>query len=429
MRTRRALLMVLAATLPALAQDSLDPVFVTVPFNQWLVGPDVAPIPCEVYTSPPGLTAFQRIQVNLKVTVAGAQFAERPVGHLLILMQLTDSAGHVYQTHGDGDLARANGLAKGLEVTAGESALMLPGDYELAVALFYTGTGEHSLRRRKVHIPPFGKLPKVNGTKDPLPGAWQGLPAVQFLGRGDPSASWPDRQGLVRLPLETRSSVRIELLMILPVDRDVSSLVPLLQVISCLAPSKGSISVAVLDVLRQRVSFEQDLSGGQRLDWPRLNGAFQEADPRMIDVGSLQNRRASLDFLQEQIGNRIRPTAAASRKVLIILSEPIKFPKDIPVHRIQQDGSGGELYYLRYGLRRYHAEEMGPGPGPGQKISRDRSLSGDPNRTTGLGEDILEATLKPLHPHLFDVAGPMSNAAPVQFRKALATMLKGIASR
>jgi hypothetical protein len=425
MRIRCALLTVLEVVLRAPAQDSLDPVFVTVPFSQWLAGPDLAQIPFGSSTSGPVLV-FERLQITLNVTVDGALLAKRPAGHLLMLAQFTDSGGHVYQTHGDANLTEPNPETKYINVVITQGALVLPGDYQLAVALFYTGSGEHSLRREKVHVPTIDKAVRLNTKHDPLPEAWQGLPSVEFLDSDAPPAGafkpWPT--GRLHLPLETRNSVQIELLLILPPDRDPGSLIRSFQALSYVTPGNGTLSAAVLDLTRQRVSFEQDLSGAQPLDWLRLNAALREANPNMIDVGSLQNRRASADFFLEQIGQRIRSTGS-SRKVVIIVSEAVQFDKDVPVHQIQPDGSAAELYYFRF-WRSEGSTQINfiggissGGHGPGRTTSSQRNYV--------VGKDVLEGTLKPLHPRLFDLGIPRQGQ--FGFRKDLATMLKEIASR
>jgi hypothetical protein len=309
--------------------------------------------------------------------------------------------------------------------------LVAPGDYLVAMAVFNTETGEHGMLRKMLHVPPL--------KEEPLPDAWQDLPPVEFLTATDPPDAWfqPTLKGRLHLPLETRSPVTIQLLMILPGERGsgsyrnqvMTSLVSSLKTLSQVDVRNGALSAAVLDLIRRRVSYEQRVTSPAReLDWSRLGAALGDANPGVIDVGSLENRGQSVEFFLKEMGRRIQSGEPKSppHRILIILSSPMEFASGTEIHPIELDENPGvDVYYFRFHATpdRHPAVMMPPNRGGGR---RGRMPPADAPRMGGYSrelDDSLEGTLKPLAPHLFDVKNPE------EFRKALATMLAEIASR
>ena len=251
------------------AQNRTDPVFSTVPFREWLAAPDQTQIPFKGDALLPALGAFQRLRVTMSITIDGKEIAKRPAaGRLLFLLQFTDTAGHIYQGHGEVQLKEMTTTIKKADLTYAHSLLILPGDYLVAMAVFDSETGEHGMLRKTIRVLPL--------KDDPLPEAWQGLPPVEFLESTDRPDIWfqPTLKGRLHLPLETRPPARIELLVILPGERGsgeyhnrmMERLVSSLKVLSQMDMRNGSLSAAVLDLTRRRVSYEQSLKAADVLD-------------------------------------------------------------------------------------------------------------------------------------------------------------------
>jgi hypothetical protein len=436
MRIKLALLLGLYLALAASshAQRELDPIFSTVPFQQWLAAPDQTQIPFKGDASLPILGDQQRLRVTMSITIDGREIAKRPAaGRLLFFLQFTDTSRHIYQGHGEVQLKEMTTTIKKSDVIYSHSVLVMPGDYQVAMAILDTETGEHGLLRKTMHVAPL--------KDDPLPGSWQGIPPVEFLESTDPPDMWfqPMLRGRLHLPLQTRTPARIELLMILPSERGtgeyhnriMGKLVSSLKTLSEMDVRNGSLSTAVLDLTRRRVSYEQNLKAAGVLDWSRLSAAFGEANPGVIDVGSLENRGKSVDFFLKEMGRRIQSADSKTppRHILVILSAPMGFSSDTEIHAIELDENPGvELYYLRFHVAPDRRPEvvMPPSRNGGRRGPGGRFPPGDNPRTdrnSREADDSLEGTLKPLAPRLFDIR------SPDDFRKALAAMLAEISSR
>jgi hypothetical protein len=434
MRTGWAPLLVVCLTLTVSgqAQDTPDPIFSTVPFEKWLAAGDHSQIPLRGEAALPVLSGFQRLRLTMNISVDGKEIAKRPAaGHLLMFLQFTDSARHIYQGHGEVDLKEMNKNIKEADLVYSHSLLMLPGDYQVAMAVYDTETGEHGLIRKTMRVPSL--------KEEPLPQAWQGLPPVEFLASVDAPDSWfqPLLKGRLHLPLETRDPVRIDLLMILPGDRAgdhhnrvMGTLISSLKTLSQIDARNGSLSAAILDLTRRRVSYQQPLAARTpALDWSRMSAALSDANPGVIDVGSLENSGKGVDFFLKEMGRRIQTTETkgSPRHVMVILAAPMEFEPGTDIHPIQLDENPGvELYYLRFHEAWERRPAVMPPPnrgGMGGRRNGGRLPPGEDPRLAHYpreGGDALAGTLKPLSPHLFDIKNPE------EFRKALATMLEEI---
>ena len=104
-RLLRALsfLMLTAAILapaPSQAQEK-DPAFARIPFDQWVAQGNHEDFPWKVNTHSPELTGDQRLMVEARITVDGNSSANRVSGgEVLMLIQIEDGQGHIYQAHG-----------------------------------------------------------------------------------------------------------------------------------------------------------------------------------------------------------------------------------------------------------------------------------------------------------------------------------------
>lgn len=400
---------------------SLDPAFEKVPFDQWFAGAQQARIRWTARVSRAQLSAQQRLLAQVEVQADGRELAKRRgAGQLLIFVEFSDREGRRYQIHSVLDLDKVGEGIKASDVVSTEGVFVVPGDYRVRVALFFTSTREHCVKEDTLHVPPL--------KNDPLPDSWRDLPPVEFLPTTEPPDAWylPAVSGRLRLPLETRRPVRIEVLVNLTPserasgsnrvqDRNLGNLIPALKAISQVESRGAPLDVALLDLSRQRVTFHQD--DVRDLDWPAMKDALAE-NPGTIDLKSLQNRRQDAQFFLREVARRIAAAPDQPPRALIVLSSPVEFEsrEDLQPIRVPR-APDCRVFYVRYGLERERAPALPSFPTPG------RRMGGPPismPRSSRVPIDQLASTLKPLAPRLFDVE------TPEQFRKALAAILAEI---
>jgi hypothetical protein len=417
-------LLIVVAASRLLAQSSqagsADPVFSQIPFEQWLSQGDQSHMRWTVRLSEPELSTHQRFITEVHVEVDGAELAKRRgKGQFLALVQVTDEKGRVWQNHQEMDLEHMQEGMKSNNAVFSQLLFVLPGDYRVSVAVFVNATGEHSALQRRLHVSPF--------KNDPLPGAWRDLPAVEFLPPAMLPDSWylPSIEGKLHLAVESHEPVSIDLVVNLTPseqltgstriqNRNFGVLLPATKVLSQVDWGSSTFSLALLDLSRHRVTYQQENTPG--LDWSKASSALAEVNPATIDVKSLEQRQFSAEFFLDEIRRRIGPakrTAPRRTPVLIVLSSAVRFAPGQELHPIALDGpTDAKVFYIRY--QPPPQIVFGP-PGGGGRRART------PIRTGYSTVDQLEPLLKPLEPRLFEVA------TPEQFRKALATILGEIA--
>jgi hypothetical protein len=410
-----------------------DPVFKKVPFDDWLKGGEDARIRFTLRALPARLSAHQRMAVLLRVEVDGGEFVKRPKsGQVVVFLEIRDRDGRVYRTHRSLTFEESQKTSDLAAIHFEQSAFMTPGDYQVAAAVYDALSKEHSLKQMKLHV---SQVPK-----DPLPGAWRDIPAVEFVPLSDPPDRWflPEITSKLYLPLRNEKPVRIEVVVNeSPTEnamrrtgrvstRNMGNLVPALKVISQIEVQNGSIDVTLLDLERRKVSFAQEEV--KTLDWEKLKAALIENDPNKIDVHALENHEQNAQFFVSEIRKRLEKTEtngdvplgleAEPKKVLIVLSGPMAFPKGQDLRPIEAAPEpGSKVFYIRYLPPR-------PGPSPGMVGRGGRGIS-PPMQMPPRGpstEDSLARTLKPLAPRVFDVTNPM------EFRSALASIITEISA-
>jgi hypothetical protein len=252
---------------------------------------------------------------------------------------------------------------KKLKIFLNSDFFVLPGEYKVTVALVDDRTGEHDLMEAPLRVGPL--------KDDPLPGAWSGLPAVEFLGpavEGPDMLFRPDVAGKLNLPLPTKRPVRIELLADVTAsdlfrgstrfyNRYLSVALPLMKALSQIRLEGGSLNVAMLDLRRRRVTFEQDEV--KTLDWPRARAVLApENGPATIDIKALEQKRESPAFLQDELLRRLNSgTSDDSRQeaepfhVFVVIGSPMDF---YSFRNLPHMPAGSEercvVYYLQFEL-------------------------------------------------------------------------------
>jgi hypothetical protein len=398
-----------------------DPDFKKLPFDDWLKSSADAHIRFTLRTMPARLSVQQRMAVRVGVEVDGSEFVKRAKsGQVVVFLEIRDHDGSIHRTHRSLKIDERKKPSDLAAVRFDQYTFMTPGDYQVAAAVFDVESKEHSLKQIKLRVP---QVPK-----DPLPGAWRGVPSVEFVPLSDPPERWflPEITSRLSLPVPNERPVRIEVVVNeSPTEvamrrtgrvstRNMGNLVPALKVISQIEVRNGSINVTLLDLERRKVSFAQE--DVKTLDWEKLKSALLVNDPNKIDVHALENHEQNAQFFVSEIRKRLERTEtngdvplgleAEPKKVLIVLSGPMAFPKGQDLRPIEAAPEpGSKVFYVRYLPPR-------PGPPPGM-VSPPIPMAPRAPST----EDSLARTLKPLAPRVFDVTNPM------EFRNALASII------
>jgi len=308
-----------------------DPFFAQTEFAQWASQGPVEHIPWQLHVIPGDLTAYQRMVGHYVIDVAGRYFRQRPEsGDMIALVQVVDGAGRVYQDHSVVFMDSKNPELKRGGFFAWH-AFMLPGEYEVTLALYDQSARKRSFDRRAFRIEPL--------SKDPLPDAWRDLPSVEFLrspSRPPDSYFHPEAVGRLRLPLMAQRPARIEVLANLTgtgramvshgaYNFNLGSLLPILKAFSQIDVRSGALNIEVLDLVSRRVAFQQE--DAHDLDWPRLKTAVTAADPTKVDVHALEDIKHTAAFLRKEVARRIESGAGPPEAlpVLILISSAALF--------------------------------------------------------------------------------------------------------
>jgi hypothetical protein len=402
----------------AVSAQVADPVFSGIPFDKWTETsqarfrwhPEVAAM---------GLTDHQRLMFRIQVKVDGAELVKRRgKGDLLMLVELKDSQGHVFQTHGSLSLSDVTEDTGRSDLEFAQDAFLTPGDYQASLAVYAPGTGEYVLSRRKLHVDP---LPR-----DPLPDAWRDLPTVEFLRSPDPPDSWfqPAVRGRLYLPVTSHRRVQVDLLVNTTPSEEppnsraarnspktIAAVIPAMKTLAQLKLENGSVSFAMFDLARQKVTYES----GTGLYWDIVKNALTDTNSHKIDIGSLAKREGNAQFFVKEVARRVEDSRASdAMHFLIVLSAPMAFVQGEDLRPIQiSAGKNCKVFYIRYSPMSRRAAFGQPDLMAGQ-----RGAANFPRGLPPAPADSLEHTLKGLNPRLFEVTSPL------EFRKSLATIIE-----
>jgi len=333
-------LVTLFISLPALwAQQPESSPFPDIPFDQWIKEGTREQVPWRIRATLLGLSGHQRLLANFDAQINMAELLRRPrKGQLMLLIRVTDSSGRVFFDSENSDLSEikvGEKEGKGEALQFSWKAFVLPGEYQVTMALYHGGTGEHSVTEKKLRVAALHK--------DPLPDAWRNLPPVEFwapIKDNDPDFYFrPDIESRLSLPLTTRRPVRIEILADfaasevfhgskIAYSRYLGAALPTLKTFSQIDVRNGSLDVAVLDLARQRVGFHQE--NVKELDWAKMRKALAENEAGVVSVDALKIKNPGPVLLRDELLRRINtPELAGSGpepaplRVFILMSSPL----------------------------------------------------------------------------------------------------------
>lgn len=307
----------------------VEKVFAAVPFDLWVKqGPTTAAVPWKVRIEPHGLSLDQRMRAHVEIELRRRELMNHePDDRILALIQLEDAAGEKFR---DYYLFRMKDVGAGIK--KGELDLfwdmyVLPSDYQVTVALVDAAHEKHNLMQGRLKIDP----PK----NDPLPSIWLGLPMVEFLSshmEGPDALFRPEVKTRLHLPLAPQHPVELDVLADVTAsdlfhgstwfyNRYLSVALPLLKALSQINLKQGSINVAMLDLRKRAVTFEED--NVKELDWERAKAVLAPANgPATIDIKALEQKRESPAFLQDELLRRLTSAPAGEKPAAIPATGP-----------------------------------------------------------------------------------------------------------
>ncbi len=384
-----------------------DPAFDGIPFDNWLKGGHGAKIDWSLSVDPPALTEFQRLLTSVAAAVdAGTAAKWQYSGPMVLLIEVRDRQNRRYRTHLPLVVPKDANDSAGWKWSL--SLCVVPGDYEIAAAIYDTESKEHNLRRIKLHVPGIHN--------DPLPGLWSGAPVAE-----SGELAWRDP---LRLPLKTGNPLQIDLMINTPVDAE-TGIGARFMVASQIAIPDGSITATDLD-LENRTVKTQKVVG--RLGPNAFLGALPKDNRQMVNAHSLDVDMAGAQFFVSEISKRVEQAIPGTEHVVIILSDRKSSPNGENFEPIQATPAlGTRVFYVRCSLppTAWMTDSRRGGTVINVPVINRNSdvpavIEMPPPPPPWYRADSLERTLDPLHPHLFDVA------TPIEFRHALAEIMKEI---
>lgn len=369
-RLRCAIVFLQLALLPgcAAAQEAsrlASELFSRVPFDEWVKEGPKEQVPWRTRSAYEGLSGHQRLLASFQVQVSIQELLKRPRNRqLILLLQVTDSAGREFRNFEKLELSEIRASEK-----AGKNealrfswyAFIRPGEYQVATVLYHGGTSEHNLSIKRLKIPAWGK--------DPLPGAWDDLPPVEFWApiQEDNLDFFfrPEIAGRLRLPLTTQRPIRLEVLADFTASdvfrgsktlysNYLGAALPTLKTFSQIDVRNGTLDVEALDLARQEVTFQQD--NLKEIDWARLKQALSGTHPSVVSVDALSDKHPGPKLLRDEVMRRIKSRPASSNealRVFVLISSPLGLYSFAAVKsELLPERCSCLIYYLEYDASR-----------------------------------------------------------------------------
>lgn len=422
MTPRAALVALCTFVCAPFAYAQSDPVkaaFAAVPFQQWVAEGPKAELPWHLRITPPKLTLHERIAVQVEVQLDGNELVKRCCeGQAIALVEIKDQRGRIYRNFGGKDLKDAKAGLSQYMIDISWEIFLMPGEYKVTIAFYYSGRNAHSLTIQNMHVGPL--------KDDPLPGSWRDLPAVEFCDlqpEGLDAFLLPHIEGRLNLPVKTSQQIHLEILENVtpyPSERRrpklyadrLSVFLPILKTFAQLRIENGTASVALLDFTRRKVIYEQqDVRQGQ-VPWADLKDAMTANSATAVDVRDLeQGEEFGLFFWSEMAGRLEDAASDGSTRAFIVISGPMELGSRKPIEIAPPARGNFAVFYLRCDFLQTPALERSPffaGPvAPSeQKIERM--------------EDGVGKALRGLKPRIFAVDSAQG------LRRALAAILSDI---
>jgi len=346
-------------------QISQQALFAEASFDRWQAEGQREQVSWKVKLFPARLSVHQRLEAGIEIHIPFQEITARRNHRITLLLQVTDASRRRYRTCQILDLdeaaepARTRGKGQG-DVPFSWGMFVLPGEYDVEIGLYDQTTGEHNFLRHKLNV-----FPPAN---DPLPNSWRGLPSVEFESPatgGLDGLYRSDVEGHLSLPLRTARPLHLEVLAdMTPSDvflgdarnyeNYLAGALPIVKVLSQISPTKGSVSLAALDLERHRVTVEQP--NLESLNWSPLKESLASGNgPAVVSMRSLMERRHTPIFLRDELVRRLQaaplaPAPAGDPLVVFIVvgrgMDTYSFPELQPI--TMPAGAECEVFYVQY---------------------------------------------------------------------------------
>lgn len=312
--------------------------FERVPFEEWLKEGPKQQVRWQTQAEYLGLSGYQRQLVGIEAYVDLPELLKRPRDRqLILLLQLTDSSGRRYRSARTLELNALKAVPNGgrHELQRFDwKAFALPGDYQVAMALYHADTGEHNLVQRRLRVPAIHN--------DLLANSWRGLPGVEFWA---PTSVEdidffyrPEFEDTLDLPLVTRRPVHMEIMVDLAAsdlfhgsdllyNRYLSAVLPTMKIFSQIQVKNGTTDVSVLDLARREVRFRQE--NAQPLDWESMKRALVRNGAAVVSVEALSPKHKGPALIKEELTRRLTAgsegdeAGAEPLRVFVLISSPL----------------------------------------------------------------------------------------------------------
>ena len=418
-----AMLWVVFACPMVLSSEAEDPTvdakFAAVPYEEWVKAGARAELPWHTRITAPELTLHERLASRVQVDVDGNELLKRCCeGEEVALLEIHDQQGRTYRNYAAKSLKDVQPGFSGVVIDLSWQVFLLPGDYEVAIALYYSGRAGHSLVKERLHV--------AELKRDPLPDAWRGLPSVEFC---DPQPEGinefvlPNIRGRLNLPAAASHSLHlgvVENVTPYPSQRRhtkdymawLGNLLPILKTLGQVDVRKGTMDISLLDFTRSRAVFEQQVAEREGISWGDLRSALAANPANLVDVHDLPGQEHFGDFFESIISTKLasRNDDEATR-VLIVISGRMDLGNKRPIAIPIATGGKFEVFYLRCDLENRVPRTTWL---YGREIQQNRIAI--ERLVDGVGD-----ALKPVKPRVFEIDSPMA------LRVAVATILNEIA--
>jgi hypothetical protein len=328
-----AVLLIFFSALPSISvaqTDQTKSLFQAVPFNQWVTEGPKEELPWRTRISSPELSLHQRMLVRFEVKLEGREVLKRCCdGRAVALLEIIDFRGQSFRNYTVENIRQDRADLNQSVVVLSWDVFLLPGDYQIAMALYYPGHAGHSLLLKKLVV--------SRPQNDPLPEAWHGLPTVEFC---DPQPEGLDEfllphvEGQLNLRVNNQRPIRVEILENLtPYTAELRTpfwyqqrlriFLPILKSLAQLKTRNGSLNLATMDFARSRLTFEQrDIPDGH-LDLTRLKDSLAADATSRVDVHDMRKPDHYGKFFVQEISERLdtdsRANVSQANRPLLVL--------------------------------------------------------------------------------------------------------------
>jgi hypothetical protein len=388
-------------------------------------GPEHQDIPWKVHVSSPRLMYQQTYLVQARARIDPLLLKRVNNARILHFALKVQAADGRWATGGEfKDYTVPPDIGRDTDLEYETAVYLRPGNYTLIVAVLDSGTGQSSLLRQTLRIPPM--------PDDPFPELDSRLAAVEFpdgfpqqeVGNdeADDGELFPVSRDRGPIPVATPHPTVVDIVLditkrptvvapiyfdlygrprvrrrpasppaIPPYDLEVGRLLQVGNLLARLAPQAGCVRVSAVDVLRMKTML--DKVSAKTIDWPRFEQQIQRMDQDTVDVAVLTNKKGPAEFMRrylDELSADSPACASGGEHYVVVVSHEVPFPeKDGKLADVDRERA--RFYYL--------VSQVGG----------------------GMGDD-LNGLLKPVKPQR------LSFNSPRDFRKALAKIVADLKS-